>query len=237
LLVYCIPTVILLRARVPFSKRYKAVSQIIHGILYALANTLLFVEGIVLEFSGQLPEKVAMLAYTHEGSADYGIWKLVFGGSISKIVAGNNLLDFPVFRDVVKMTCITTNRKPGESNVKPMREIKECIVSGIPVGIGPNGRERRSDNGVLKEYHRAAFECVDEVVPVLVLGTGAYKPPMKREPLAKPWWKFQWYASPRKVKVIIMDVLKKDVGESGSSFAKRTHAVMTERKRQELQGA
>ncbi len=105
--------------------------------------------------------------------------------------------------------------------------MQDYYDQSVCVGIGPNGRSRRSDPHP-KPHNPASCGITNLIVPVISIGGDLFKPPMKKEPLAKPWYKFQWYCSPRKIYSFTGRPIEKEEGEDKKVFCRRCDEIMVE---------
>ena len=262
LLVCYVPTLIILLvidliARVSekiFHRKNFFLLRIVHGVVVIMSYAVSYVVGMTFVIIGEFPARTFFMYANHEGTPDYVGWLITLGFRLSRIVAGDNLMDFPIFNGFLrlkaiiakgrrkkewylifkKMRIILTKLFTGRAaaisvnNVEAINDMKDCYDNGICVCIGSNGRERRSDNGKLKPHNSAGFGVCPLAVPVMVLGTGRFKPPIKKEPLAKPWYQFQWYCSPRTVYAFIGEPIERLPGENKKVFRDRTDKKMAE---------
>lgn len=232
--------------------------KVINGVVLILSYTCAFVTGMSFVICGEENyakalenRKCFFIFFNHRSTADYVAWVIAIGEHLSKIVAGDNLKDFPVFASFLKLKAIIAKgrRKNGfyialqkiknqildffdinlseTNNSIAVKQMQDCYENGIIVGIGPNGRTRLSAPEP-KPHMSAACGISDVIVPVILLDTGKYKRVMKKEPLAKPWYKFQWYVDPQVIYIIICEPMYRKNNEARDEFRDRVDEFMKE---------
>lgn len=202
-----------------FFMYFKKTRVISNTILYLLCVTALWIFGLKINLNKEakaikkkLKGKKCIYLSTHESSFDYFIIICVLMLTDCQVVAGTNLLKFPVFGLYLKYKAILVNRGSLSSSKKMLSKVKQFLDEGIPsVIFGEGGRKREGEivSGViLREFKGGAFKIVDEykeevsIVPIIIDGSMEYKPPMKGDQNQKQWWN-----NPGSVEVIFMEPL------------------------------
>lgn len=183
---------------------FRVTRKITHTLIWCLGITINFLLGIKIKYEGKISKEISIITPNHASSLDYFIIIALLGPMVTKVVAGSNLLKFPIFAFFLKLKCIFVDRSSRQSKLDSLRRSQACIEQKIPLAIFfEGGRKRRSEGGILRDpekFEKGAFHLSVvsniPIQPVAIFGAGDFKPPMKGEPLAKKWWKFQWYNSP-----------------------------------------
>ncbi len=268
-LLYC--TILMVLIGLAFfskDKRIGNAKRIIDGAIYILSNVCTFVFGLPLAIRGRIRDWVYVIVSNHEGAFEYigGIWTSILGWRPSKILAGDNLSDFPIIGEFIGLKTITvkgrrrdkeykgrlgkilqfvslvwekvrsifTKKKKAKSgsivNIGVLREIPRNIEKKVIVWIPPRGRERLSDEGVLKKIDPQNLEGIDVLQPIVCLGPLRYKPANKKEKTGKKWYEQQWWVSPRTIRVYILSPMHRLLGETNEQYSERIWRLMTRAK-------
>ena len=249
---FCIPAIILVMILSAIKGDSLTVERFIIGVVYFLAITSLFVLGVDVQVKGSFPEDNKYVGcLNHESSIDYFIWPFLAGLGLSKIIAGTNLVKFPGVGQFIEARSIMIDRNAVTSIVATLKKVKCFLAKGYRLFWNPGaGRDRLSGKGIMKKFKSGVFGILDEtiaVVPILVLETMKYKPPMKGEINFKKlslvqkiitFLEFQWWSSPRRIHVVIMGGINRaivdDMLEDREVFTKRVYDLMTNQKEYEL---
>ncbi len=147
-----------------------------------------FLEGI---FKNTLKKVDTAVAYVinagHEGMLDYFIWPLILGFIRSLIVAGTNLLKFPVVGPFIAAKSILVDRNNEKSKVKAMLTAVKAVKSGTVVLLSSyGGRKREEEPEVIRAKEKweigpfyIACKAGTFVVPMNVTQSGKYRPALK----------------------------------------------------------
>lgn len=176
-------------------------AQILPNTIVALAaKAVVMVLGLkVVPVEGSIPKGVWIFAYAHKSSWDYFLWTSDLLLRLWKIVAGTNLLKFPIFNLFLKLFAILVDRKSIVSAKNMLEEMTECLLNYCSVGIAPEKGRFRSENSggykFLMPFSDGAFKVSvrtgTPIVPISYMFAGESKPPMK-EKIQKRWWNFKW---------------------------------------------
>ena len=106
-----------------FSNRRLALRMrfVADSIVCLLAIISLFIFGVRTKVYGTLPKDTRVIVANHEGSMDYFLIALAIGFKPSAVVAGTNLLKFPIFGWFLKLKCVMLER-----DKKKIRQMADC---------------------------------------------------------------------------------------------------------------
>ena len=179
-----------------FSNRRLALRMrfVADSIVCLLAIISLFIFGVRTKVYGTLPKDTRVIVANHEGSMDYFLIALAIGFKPSAVVAGTNLLKFPIFGWFLKLKCVMLERdkKKIRQRYKSQNTAKEFIERKIDVAYFSNGRLRKGEGLIMREFDDGAFKLACEtntpVTPIVFIGSGKIKPPMKNDKTVDQWW-------------------------------------------------
>ncbi len=243
---FYLPALALVLVLANFWGKSPQIEKFIIGVVYFLANTSLFVLGAPITIEGAFPEEDHVACMQHGSFIEYFTWPVIMGLGLSKIIAGKNLVKWPVVGHFIDVRSLIIDRDDLRSPSDVLLKVKALLKLGYRICWGPGaGRDRLSDGGEMKKFKTGIFKILDDtilVVPVLSIGAMEYKPAMKGEIVWKKlsffkkiyaFFAFQFFCSFRKIHVIIMEGIRRLENETTEAFADRVYAIMNERQKLE----
>ncbi len=221
------------------------------GIMWLLGQGAVFLFGLQVHVIGKCPKGKRVFAFLHQSSADYIVWLIGLILHPCKIIAGTNLVKFWPFSAFMKLKAILVDRKDRKTFIPMIEEGNTLLKAGVSVGGSPEaGRNRRSSGLLMRDFTRGLFKIACEsnvpVTPVIIDGTGEFKPPTKGEVKIKHsrFWtvrffrtvieifhNHQWYGSPGDVWYIFLkeelpDTMIENLDERADELMNRVHDRM-----------
>ncbi len=185
-LAFCTIVVILLTLSF-FSKdkRIGTGKRIIDGTLFILSEVSGFVEGLPMELRGKIMDWIMFMVSNHESSSEYvrGLWTSITKLRPSKIVAGDNLDDFPILGKLLGLKVIPVKGRRGEIKgflgkiVALYKEVKIAIESFFILLRFFITRKKV----VKKEQIKNSFTTLRETKRCMANGILVWTPPHGRE--------------------------------------------------------
>lgn len=144
-----------------------------HTIRYYWARMQLKLLGVKLEIKGQLDPNADMLMMNHQSMLDIVIFEALSDRNLAW-VAKKEIGDIFWFGRILRLPkMIVVERESKTSLVKLLRDAKDRIDAGRPIGIFPEGT--RSDGKRVKKFKAGAKMIAEKnklkVQPIVMIGT------------------------------------------------------------------